>query len=104
MTKTAKVPCNGCIECCKGPNHELIIPDYEWVNYSIVIGRDGFARIQNDPDTGHCIYLGDEGCTIYDTRPSVCREFDCRRHINNPALPNRIRLAAIAILKRERGY
>lgn len=27
---------------------------------------------------GDCIYLGDHGCTIYDNRPRVCREFDCR--------------------------
>lgn len=27
---------------------------------------------------GDCIYLGEHGCTIYDRRPSICREFDCR--------------------------
>ena len=28
---------------------------------------------------GDCLYLGDEGCTIHDTKPQMCREMDCRR-------------------------
>jgi Fe-S-cluster containining protein len=28
---------------------------------------------------GDCIYLGEDGCTIHDRAPAVCREFDCRR-------------------------
>jgi Fe-S-cluster containining protein len=27
---------------------------------------------------GKCIYLGPEGCTIYDRRPHQCKIFDCR--------------------------
>lgn len=28
---------------------------------------------------GHCVYLGEAGCTIHDRAPSLCRVFDCRR-------------------------
>jgi Fe-S-cluster containining protein len=28
---------------------------------------------------GNCIYLGENGCTIHDTKPQMCKEMDCRR-------------------------
>jgi Fe-S-cluster containining protein len=28
---------------------------------------------------GECIYLGTSGCTIYERRPVLCRNFDCRK-------------------------
>lgn len=28
---------------------------------------------------GDCVYLGDNGCTIHDSKPQMCREMDCRR-------------------------
>jgi Fe-S-cluster containining protein len=27
---------------------------------------------------GDCVYLGENGCTIHDRAPTVCRVFDCR--------------------------
>jgi Fe-S-cluster containining protein len=32
---------------------------------------------------GDCIFLGDKGCSIYEDRPYVCRDFDCRRAVAN---------------------
>jgi hypothetical protein len=29
-------------------------------------------------ENGDCIYLGDNGCTIWDRAPAVCQMFDCR--------------------------
>jgi Fe-S-cluster containining protein len=31
-------------------------------------------------EAGCCVYLGANGCTIYDRRPFLCRSFDCRKH------------------------
>lgn len=31
-------------------------------------------------ENGHCVYLGESGCTIYERRPLLCRSFDCRKH------------------------
>ena len=28
---------------------------------------------------GDCIYLTEKGCGIWETRPQMCREMDCRR-------------------------
>jgi hypothetical protein len=30
---------------------------------------------------GSCIYLGAEGCKIYEGRPALCRAFDCRAYV-----------------------
>jgi Fe-S-cluster containining protein len=29
-------------------------------------------------ENGDCVYLGETGCMIYERRPTVCRDFDCR--------------------------
>ncbi len=71
----ADVPCDGCRLCCEGGEAELEASDdpnmYETHQ---VNGRTALARQEN----GHCIYLDDKGCTIYEDRPGVCRHFDCR--------------------------
>jgi hypothetical protein len=45
-------------------------------------GQDGkqyaVGRVLNRKPNGDCIYLDDNGCTIHDRAPKVCREFDCR--------------------------
>lgn len=70
------VPCNGCTLCCRG-DAILLLPgdsdDYQTEPHSLT-GQRMLARKPN----GHCIYLGAAGCTIYDRRPQLCREFDCR--------------------------
>ena len=30
-------------------------------------------------DNMDCIYLGNDGCTIWDRAPAMCKEFDCRK-------------------------
>jgi Fe-S-cluster containining protein len=31
-------------------------------------------------ENGRCVYLGPSGCSIYERRPLLCRNFDCRKH------------------------
>ena len=40
---------------------------------------DPVFALATDP-SGQCVYLGENGCTIYDQRPVLCRSFDCRKH------------------------
>jgi Fe-S-cluster containining protein len=78
------VPCNGCTACCK---KELVILHPEggdvpahYLTRTIphpLHGRPVLALLHKD--NGDCVYLGEQGCTIYATRPAVCRSFDCRR-------------------------
>lgn len=86
MRRTAKVPCGSCTLCCES---ELIVlhpdkgdrpQDFETVliNHPLKGGLV-FAIKPNDDGSTRCRYLGPTGCTVYDKRPVLCREFDCRR-------------------------
>lgn len=35
-------------------------------------------RMLKVKDNGECTYLGENGCTIYERRPYMCRIYDCR--------------------------
>jgi len=43
------------------------------------VGGDPVFALATD-GSGRCVYLGLNGCTIYDRRPFLCRSFDCRKH------------------------
>ena len=72
------VPCNGCTVCCRGrairplyPERGDVVEDYE---HQYVRGVPALAWSEG----GDCIYVGSDGCTIHDRRPSLCRGYDCR--------------------------
>jgi hypothetical protein len=80
------VPCNGCTECCKSNQGLVLHPEQgdEVESYKFqILGH----RAAGDPvfalatdESGWCVYLGLNGCTIYHRRPFLCRSFDCRKH------------------------
>lgn len=82
------VPCAGCTACCK---NELLMlhpemgdkPEaYETQDVTNPLtGKPGIALKQKR--NGDCTYLGDDGCTIHDRAPAICREFDCRQFFLN---------------------
>ncbi len=39
--------------------------------------EDGTPVLTRHP-SGHCLYLHEGACLIYDRRPMTCRSFDCR--------------------------
>ncbi len=93
----ADVPCGSCTACCRGPDRELRLgPEDDPNDWDTYEQRGGYylARKEN----GDCLYLGDEGCTIYEKRPVVCREFDCRYYVENPNTPKRVRDAGYKLI------
>lgn len=77
-------PCNGCTACCKGDAiwlHPELGDDpsqYETVEYHHPLTGETGLILEHKQD-GSCVYLDrDIGCTIYEKRPAICREFDCR--------------------------
>jgi len=75
---TKLLPCNGCVACCQGDAIYMHPEDgddeslYQTEKYN---NRVILAHKKNRD----CIYLNRQtGCTIYETRPSVCRGLDCR--------------------------
>lgn len=82
--------CGACRECCKGPRElELFEPSFMW--HTEARGGKTFLATR---DNGDCVYLCSGGCSIYETRPNACRDFDCRDYVTHPGMSRRIRLQA----------
>jgi Fe-S-cluster containining protein len=81
-----EVPCDRCTECCRSNQGLILHPEYgddvESYQFRIlghsVTGDPVFALASDE--SGRCVYLGLNGCTIYERRPFLCRSFDCRKH------------------------
>ena len=76
MTALGNVPCNGCSACCL---HDMIplMPergDLIWTyKHEVVATAAGPKAVLQCGETGECIYLGRDGCTIHDRAPAICR-------------------------------
>ena len=80
----SEVPCNGCRACCIQEalilHPEMGDKPWEYLSRTFthpLTGGKVFALDQKD--NGECVYLGPDGCTNYEKRPALCREFDCRK-------------------------
>ena len=75
--------CGGCRSCCIGDaiqlyrQHGDIVSDYWTESHFDPISGRTVAILAHKPNK-ECVYLGPEGCTIYERRPWICRRFDCR--------------------------
>jgi Putative zinc- or iron-chelating domain len=80
------VPCNGCTECCRSNQGLFLQPEQgdQVESYRHRVLRDQATGnpvfLLATEANGQCVYLGASGCTIYDRRPLLCRNFDCRKH------------------------
>ncbi len=75
----------------------MVLDDKDDASQYETYSKDGkvyLAKKENDD----CVYLGPNGCTIYERRPIVCRSFDCRDYLLYPNLVPKIRAAALRIL------
>lgn len=89
------VNCGTCTECCKGPRKLSITEaDARIYKHYRVFNREGMKYYLKRKENEDCIYLGETGCTIYHQRPDACRKFDCRDHIVNGTMPERILIEA----------
>lgn len=92
MTVERSLECGSCRACCY---HEMIVlhpeeGDEPWryqteMRMNPLSGRPVEAVKQRAD--GACVYLDvGQGCTIYEHRPVICKEFDCRRlYLKMPA-------------------
>jgi hypothetical protein len=76
--KTIFVPCNGCTLCCQGDAIRLTEADnpddYITEPHPYIPNALMLAHKPN----GDCIYLIDNGCSIHERAPELCRSADCR--------------------------
>ena len=73
------IACGKCQECCKGPQQRQITADEAklYKRYR-VFNNEGMKYMLARKENEDCYYLNADGCSIYETRPDVCRAFDCR--------------------------
>jgi Fe-S-cluster containining protein len=74
------VPCNTCNACCY--NHRIEVdrsqePPERLARLDMVPDEYGDMKLRKRAD-GSCVHLGENGCTIYEHRPTTCRTYDCR--------------------------
>jgi uncharacterized cysteine cluster protein YcgN (CxxCxxCC family) len=75
------VPCNGCRACCYynavnvDPNNE---PPERLEHLQLRWNEEQQCWEIPKREDGACIYLGPNGCTVYEHRPTACRYYDCR--------------------------
>jgi uncharacterized protein len=73
-----QVPCKGCTLCCQGDAIRLepedLVRSYRTEPHPYAPGA---LMIAHTPE-GHCVYLGEHGCSIHGNAPALCRAADCR--------------------------
>ena len=73
-------PCEQCqAYCCKQRGHDFAVlleeSEVERFDLACLVKDQGWCLPYVD---GKCAYLGDDDrCTIYESRPKRCREFNC---------------------------
>lgn len=73
--------CGNCTVCCR---EQVVIASESWGDDLSLYGsehaseaKDGMKMLIQRPN-GDCVYLDRAtGCTIYETRPVMCRAFNC---------------------------
>lgn len=85
MTDNTQVRCNGCRQCCINFPAIILYPEagddvsaYKTVDVQHPLTGEP-AKMLAHKANGDCEYIGPHGCDIYDNRPIICREFDCRK-------------------------
>jgi Fe-S-cluster containining protein len=74
-------PCrkHRCTQCCIGTQmslthqdiHRIIKAGYQ--PSAFIIHKEGEWRLANQQERGHCVFLNDNKCQIYEDRPTGCR-------------------------------
>jgi Fe-S-cluster containining protein len=75
------VPCGDCIQCCVGLTPYLTPEEFQSGKYiyTFLSSPDGMPCIAIPRTESGCVYLVDRKCSIYESRPKACRQFDCRK-------------------------
>jgi uncharacterized protein len=99
MTALGNVPCNGCRACCLHDTIPLLPErgDLIWTYEHEVIA----TAVLWYGETGECIYLGPDGCTIHDRAPAICRAFDCREIFLSKTRAERLALIKSGVVSNE---
>jgi Fe-S-cluster containining protein len=92
------VPCGSCTLCCEKLSPFLTVEEIQSGLYPLSLLN---PEDPSDPNLGPiivlyrkidggCGMLIDNKCSIYETRPKACRQFDCRKG-HHPKIPNMVK-------------
>jgi len=83
-----KFKCTGCGKCCTGSDGYVFLSDLDVSNLSnkLALSTEQFTKtytrhvsgeyaLKDLPKSGDCIFLKDNQCSVYDSRPVQCRTF-----------------------------
>lgn len=77
--QSTNVNCGSCSACCTTPNLSIQISEDEALRLDHTVRDDGLVLLARKED-GSCKYHIEGQCSIYASRPRVCRGYDCRIH------------------------
>jgi uncharacterized protein len=80
------------------PERGDLIWTYE---HEVTATAAGPTAVQQCGETGECIYLGRDGCTIHDRAPAICRAFDCREIFLSKPRAERLAMAKSGMVSNE---
>lgn len=79
------VPCGDCVGCCTSSKFILVRPSDTEAKSSIpkelLFSAPGFPngfQLMGYDEKGHCPMFKNGKCSIYESRPETCRQYDCR--------------------------
>ncbi|HTH08732.1 MAG TPA: YkgJ family cysteine cluster protein [Acidovorax sp.] len=79
------VPCGSCRGCCSAGRFVHLLPTdkpaHAAIPAQLLMHAPGMPRghaVMGYLDSGHCPMLKAGNCSVYASRPSTCRTFDCR--------------------------
>lgn len=86
----ADVPCGSCTLCCELLSPYLTPEEVASGKYPISLINPTEEQLRDHPEigptvslyrkvTGGCAMFIDGRCSIYETRPIACRQYDCRK-------------------------
>lgn len=98
---SSSVPCGTCNLCCHG--RVFLSPDEDATGLEVVVesapmmGPHAGKKLRRLATTasGVCVHLEHGKCTVYERRPRICRQFDCREHYHLPSAERRRREALL---------
>ena len=88
--KIVDMDCRSCYDCCSNLSPFLTQEEFEsgQYMYTLIATPDNKPAIAVPRRNGGCFYLEDGKCSIYETRPTSCRQFDCREN-HHPKITNK---------------
>ena len=104
MSAIGDVSFGPCRACCRR-NLIPLIPqrgDVIWTyEHEVIATLAGTVAVLRCAESGDCIYLGPDGCTIHERAPAVCRAFDCRDLFRRKTRDNRDAMLDSSTVSRE---